>query len=170
MAQDRSGGKGQVWQCVGNVLRSHAAAVAAFRQQVPEGKISMALNSDWAEPLTSSPADKVCGVAPCAAHRIHGSRAPHPARTRPSCSRRAVCCAHLCALLVSRLASPYADSPCCAVSAVQTWLARISCLPRPSQYADLPCFLPSAGCCRAPDGCAFVDDLVALQPSLCELL
>lgn len=68
--QDRSGAKGQVWQCVGNVLRAHAAAVAAFRQQVPKGKISMALNSDWAEPLTSSSADKVCGIAPCAAHKV----------------------------------------------------------------------------------------------------
>ncbi|KAK9832087.1 hypothetical protein WJX81_005442 [Elliptochloris bilobata] len=55
---DRSGEKGQVWQCVGNVLRSHAAAVQLFRELVPKGKISMALNSDWCEPLTSSAEDK----------------------------------------------------------------------------------------------------------------
>ncbi len=57
-AQDRSGAKGQVWQCTGNVLRAHAAAVAAFRQLVPGGRIAMALNSDWTEPLTSSAEDK----------------------------------------------------------------------------------------------------------------
>ena len=48
-----------MWQCVGNVLRSHAAAVQLFRQLVPKGAISMALNSDWCEPLTSSAADQV---------------------------------------------------------------------------------------------------------------
>ena len=57
--QDRKGEKGQVWQCVANVLRSHAAAVQLFRQLVPKGKISMALNSDWCEPLTSSAEDQV---------------------------------------------------------------------------------------------------------------
>ncbi len=41
-----------------NVLRAHAAAVAAFRQLVPGGRIAMALNSDWTEPLTSSAEDK----------------------------------------------------------------------------------------------------------------
>ena len=59
--QDRKGEKGQVWQCVANVLRSHAAAVPLFRQLVPKGKIGMALNSDWCEPLTSSAEDQVHG-------------------------------------------------------------------------------------------------------------
>jgi beta-glucosidase/6-phospho-beta-glucosidase/beta-galactosidase len=74
-AQDRSGAKGQVWQCTGNVLRAHAAAVAAFRQLVPGGRIAMALNSDWTEPLTSSDEDKArapahaaaCALATCSA-------------------------------------------------------------------------------------------------------
>lgn len=51
-----------MWQCVANVLRSHAAAVQLFRQLVPKGKISMALNSDWCEPLTSSAEDQVHGT------------------------------------------------------------------------------------------------------------
>ena len=53
-----------MWQCVANVLRSHAAAVQLFRQLVPKGKISMALNSDWCEPLTSSAEDQVRGPPP----------------------------------------------------------------------------------------------------------
>jgi hypothetical protein len=67
-AQDRSGAKGQVWQCTGNVLRAHAAAVAAFRQLVPGGRIAMALNSDWTEPLTSSAEDKARLSAHAAAY------------------------------------------------------------------------------------------------------
>ena len=40
------------------MLNAHAAAVARFRELVPEGMISLNLNSDWAEPATSSKKDK----------------------------------------------------------------------------------------------------------------
>ncbi|EIE27639.1 beta-glucosidase [Coccomyxa subellipsoidea C-169] len=50
--------KVQAWNCVHNVLKAHAAAVKQFRALVPNGKISMNLNCDWAQPLTASPPDK----------------------------------------------------------------------------------------------------------------
>lgn len=51
----------QAYNCVHNVLQAHAAAVQEFRAIVPDGKISINLNSDWGEPYSaSSPADKVC--------------------------------------------------------------------------------------------------------------
>ena len=46
-----------------SVLNAHAAAVKEFRRLLPRGRISLNLNSDWAEPLTSSKKDQVqyCG-------------------------------------------------------------------------------------------------------------
>lgn len=49
------------WLCSHNVLLAHAAAVQHFRRLVPDGKISINLNCEWAEPFTSSYVDKVCG-------------------------------------------------------------------------------------------------------------
>ena len=101
--QDRKGEKGQVWQCVANVLRSHAAAVQLFRQLVPKGKISMALNSDWCEPLTSSAEDQVHGTGMqlccllCVCKPVltpslsHGRRRQHGKWVRPAHSRLAAC-------------------------------------------------------------------------------
>ena len=52
----------QAYNCVLNVLQAHAAAVQEFRSVVPDGKISINLNSDWGEPYNpSSEADKVRG-------------------------------------------------------------------------------------------------------------
>ena len=52
----------QAYNCVFNVLQAHAAAVQEFRSVVPDGKISINLNSDWGEPYNpSSDADKVRG-------------------------------------------------------------------------------------------------------------
>ncbi|CAK0738170.1 hypothetical protein CVIRNUC_001004 [Coccomyxa viridis] len=48
----------QAYNCVYNVLQAHAAAVQEFRSAVPDGKISINLNSDWGEPYSSSAADK----------------------------------------------------------------------------------------------------------------
>jgi len=42
-----------------NVLLAHAAAVQRFRKIVPRGNISINLNAEWSEPMSSSPADKV---------------------------------------------------------------------------------------------------------------
>ena len=50
----------QAYNCVHNVLQAHAAAVQEFRTVVPDGKISINLNSDWGEPSNkNSEADKV---------------------------------------------------------------------------------------------------------------
>ncbi|KAK9804869.1 hypothetical protein WJX72_009269 [[Myrmecia] bisecta] len=47
------------WTCTHNVLLAHASAVARFRKTVPDGRISMNLNAEWAEPLNpKSAADK----------------------------------------------------------------------------------------------------------------
>lgn len=45
--------------CAHNILLSHAQAVHVFRQYFPPGSasISMTMNADWAEPLTTSPQD-----------------------------------------------------------------------------------------------------------------
>ncbi len=52
----------QAYNCVFNVLQAHAAAVQEFRAIVPDGKISINLNSDWGEPYNpNSAADKVRG-------------------------------------------------------------------------------------------------------------
>ena len=51
--------QGQAWNCSYNVLKAHAAAVKVFRAAVPTGRISMCLNSEWAQPLTNSTADAV---------------------------------------------------------------------------------------------------------------
>ena len=42
-----------------NVLRAHAAAVQQLRKIAPKAQVSINFNSDWAEPLTQSDADKV---------------------------------------------------------------------------------------------------------------
>lgn len=42
-----------------NVLNAHAAAVARFRKVQIDGKISINLNSDWAEPFSDSQEDQV---------------------------------------------------------------------------------------------------------------
>lgn len=42
-----------------NVLVAHAAAVQRFRKVLPRGNISINLNAEWSEPMSSSPADKV---------------------------------------------------------------------------------------------------------------
>lgn len=47
------------WIVSHNVLNAHALAVSKFRKTVPSGKISINLNSDWAEPMTTSKADVV---------------------------------------------------------------------------------------------------------------
>ncbi|KAK9823911.1 hypothetical protein WJX72_006306 [[Myrmecia] bisecta] len=52
------GSQQEPWICTHNVLNAHAAAVASFRRLVPHGKISINFNTEWAEPLTDSPADK----------------------------------------------------------------------------------------------------------------
>ena len=52
----------QAWNCVHNVLQAHAAAVKQFRALVPNGKISINLNCDWAQPLTGSPSDAVVSL------------------------------------------------------------------------------------------------------------
>jgi beta-glucosidase/6-phospho-beta-glucosidase/beta-galactosidase len=52
------------WKCTYHVLLAHAAAVKAFRQHVPGGRISLNINGDWSQPLTNSPADKVCPALP----------------------------------------------------------------------------------------------------------
>ncbi len=47
------------WVVTHNVLLAHAAAVERFRALVPQGNISINLNAEWSEPMTSSVADKV---------------------------------------------------------------------------------------------------------------
>jgi beta-glucosidase/6-phospho-beta-glucosidase/beta-galactosidase len=48
------------YDCAHNVLLAHAAAVAEFRRLVPDGKISMNINGDWAAPFDrDSAADRV---------------------------------------------------------------------------------------------------------------
>lgn len=59
LTRRRPGVQVVAWNCVYHVLLAHAAAVKRFRDIVPGGSISMNLNCDWAEPLTSSAADQV---------------------------------------------------------------------------------------------------------------
>ena len=47
-----------------NILNAHAAAVARFRDLVPDGRISSNFVTEWYEPLTDSVEDQVCH--PCA--------------------------------------------------------------------------------------------------------
>lgn len=51
--------KASPWMCTYHVLLAHAAAVKAFREHVPGGRISLNINGDWSQPLTNSPQDKV---------------------------------------------------------------------------------------------------------------
>ncbi|BDA49688.1 beta-glucosidase 6 [Coccomyxa sp. Obi] len=46
------------WVVTHNVLLAHAAAVEHFRALMPHGNISINLNAEWSEPLTSSVLDK----------------------------------------------------------------------------------------------------------------
>ena len=48
-----------------NVLRAHAAAVQQLRNIAPKAQVSINFNSDWAEPLTQSDADKVLSPKAC---------------------------------------------------------------------------------------------------------
>ena len=48
------------WRVGHHVLLAHAAAVQRFRHLVPNGRISLNANTDYAEPLTDSQEDKVC--------------------------------------------------------------------------------------------------------------
>lgn len=61
----------QAWNCSHNVLRAHAAAVKEFRAAVPAGRISMSLNSEWAQPLTNSTADAVSSRVPSLTEKRH---------------------------------------------------------------------------------------------------
>lgn len=54
-----AGAQVQAWRCVHNVLQAHAAAVKAFRALMPDGRISINLNCDWAQPFSASGADAV---------------------------------------------------------------------------------------------------------------
>lgn len=47
------------WKCVFNVIRTQAAVAEVFRQIVPDGEISIALDSEWAVPFSDSQEDKV---------------------------------------------------------------------------------------------------------------
>jgi hypothetical protein len=51
--------QGQAWSCVYHVLAAHAAAVKKLRSINPAAAVSMNLNVDWAEPASSSAADRV---------------------------------------------------------------------------------------------------------------
>ncbi|KAK9832635.1 hypothetical protein WJX81_005774 [Elliptochloris bilobata] len=53
----KDAGGADAWHCTLHVLQAHAEAVARFRRIVPGGKISMALDSMWALPRSSSAVD-----------------------------------------------------------------------------------------------------------------
>jgi hypothetical protein len=72
----------QAYNCVFNVLQAHASAVQEFRSVVPDGKISINLNSDWGEPYNpSSDADK---VRPLWCHFCVHRKPAHLTATSPS--------------------------------------------------------------------------------------
>ena len=72
----------QAYNCVFNVLQAHAAAVQEFRSVVPDGRISINLNSDWGEPYNpSSDADK---VRPPFCHVCVHTKPAHLTATIPS--------------------------------------------------------------------------------------
>lgn len=52
------------WVVTHNMLLAHAAAVDSFRSLVPHGNISINLNAEWSESLTSSVLDKVPSPPP----------------------------------------------------------------------------------------------------------
>jgi hypothetical protein len=47
------------WKCVFNVIKTQAAVAEVFRKIVPDGQISIALDSEWAVPFSDSQEDKV---------------------------------------------------------------------------------------------------------------
>eukprot|EP00884_Botryococcus_braunii_P017271 jgi/Botrbrau1/4227/Bobra.0044s0023.1 len=46
------------WKCVFNVIRTQAAVAEVFRKIVPDGELSIALDSEWAVPFSDSQEDK----------------------------------------------------------------------------------------------------------------